>query len=95
MWNLFYFGGRKVNLNRISKKLQRAILQTGLIIKYSQRQFYSAEQNRLINIYILSTPVLGRDRHGEWKEKVLELIRTTSQLEMVNCLKDIWDEVKP
>nr|DAH83947.1 MAG TPA: hypothetical protein [Caudoviricetes sp.] len=91
----FYFGGRKVNLNGISKKLQRAILQTGLIIKYSQRQFYSAEQNRLINIYILSTPALGRDRHGEWKEKDLELIRTTSQLEIVNCLKEIWDEVKP
>ena len=49
----------------------------------------SAEQNRLINIYILSTPILGRDRHGEWKEKDLELIRTTSQLEIVNCLKDI------
>ena len=91
----FYFGGRKVNLNGISKKLQRAILQTGLIIKDSQRQFYSAEQNRLINIYILSTPALGRDRHGEWKEKDLELIRTTSQLEIVNCLKEIWDEVKP
>ncbi len=60
-------------------------MQTGLIIKYSQRQFYSAEQNRLINIYILSTPALGRDRHGEWKEKDLELIRTTSQLEIVNC----------
>lgn len=93
---IFFLIGRdrKVNLNGISKKLQRAILQTGLIIKYSQRQFYSAEQNRLINIYILSTPALGRDRHGEWKEKDLELIRTTSQLEIVNCLKDIWDEVK-
>ena len=84
-----------MNLNGISKKLQRAILQTGLIIKYSQRQFYSAEQNRLINIYILSTPALGRDRHGEWKEKDMELIRTSSQIEIVNYLVDIWNEVKP
>lgn len=84
-----------VNLNGISKKLQRAILQTGLIIKYSQKQFYSAEQNRLINIYILSTPVMGRDRHGEWKDKDMELIRTSSQIEIVNYLVDIWNEVKP
>lgn len=95
MESFFDWEGKRVNLNGISKKLQRAILQTGLIIKYSQKQFYSAEQNRLINIYILSTPIMGRDRYGEWKEKDLELIRTTSQLEIVNCLKDIWDEVKP
>ena len=61
-----------MNLNGISKKLQRAILQTGLIIKFSSRQFYSQEQKRLINMYSVSTPVMGRNKYGDWKEKDLE-----------------------
>ena len=50
------------------------------------------------NVYTTEVNVTVTDRvktDGEWKEKDLELIRTTSQLEIVNCLKDIWDEVKP
>ncbi len=38
-----------MNLNGISKKLQRAIIQTGLIVKVGTTQFYSNEQKRLIN----------------------------------------------
>ena len=84
-----------MNLNGISKKLQRAILQTGLIIKFSSRQFYSPEQKRLINIYSISTPAMERNKHGDWKERDLEILRTSSQLEIVNCLNDIWKAVKP
>lgn len=48
------------NLNSIAKKLQKAILQKGLVIKMGTSQFYSIEQNRLITMYILSTRVLER-----------------------------------
>lgn len=46
------------NLNSIAKKLQKAILQKGLVIKMGTSQFYSVEQNRLITMHILSTRVL-------------------------------------
>lgn len=82
------------NLNRIAKKLQKAILQKGLVIKMWTSQFYSAEQNRLITMYILSTRVLERKKNGEWKYYDYELIRTASQIEIVNCLNDIWRAVK-
>ena len=82
------------NLNSIAKKLQKAILQKGLVVKMGTSQFYSVEQNRLITMYILSTRVLERKKNGEWKYYEYEIIRTTSQIEIVNCLNDIWRAVK-
>lgn len=83
-----------MNLNAIMRKLQRAILQKGLVVKIGSTQFYSAEQNRMITIYILSTRVTYRNTHGEWKEKDYEILRSASQIEIVNCLNDIWQAVK-
>lgn len=71
------------NLNSIAKKLQKAILQKGLVIKMGTSQFYSVEQNRLITMYILSTRVLERKKNGEWKYYEYEIIRTASQIEIV------------
>ena len=82
------------NLNGIAKKLQKAILQKGLVIKMGTSQFYSVEQNRLITMHILSTIVLERKKNGEWKYYDYEIIRTASQIEIVNCLNDIWRAVK-
>ena len=82
------------NLNSIAKKLQKAILQKGLVIKMGTSQFYSAEQNRLITMYILSTRVLERKKNGEWKYYNYDILRTASQIEIVNCLNDIWRAVK-
>lgn len=83
-----------MNLNAIMRKLQRAILQKGLVIKIGSTQFYSAEQNRMITIHILSTRTTYRNKYGKWKEKDYEIIRTASQVEIVNCLSDIWKAVK-
>ncbi len=83
-----------MNLNGIAKKLQRAILQKELVVKMGTSQFYSVEQNRLITMYILSTRVLERKKNGEWKYYDYEILRTASQLEIVNCLNDIWRAVK-
>lgn len=83
-----------MNLNSIMRKLQRAILQKGLVVKIGSTQFYSAEQNRMITIHILSTRVTYRNTHGEWKERDYEILRSASQIEIVNCLNDIWQEVR-
>ena len=82
------------NLNSIAKKLQKAILQKGLVIKMGTSQFYSPEQNRLITMYSLSTRVLERRKNGKWKYYDYDILRTASQIEVVNCLNDIWRAVK-
>ena len=83
-----------MNLNAIMRKLQRAILQKGLVIKIGSTQFYSKEQNRMITIHILSTRITYRNTHEEWKEKDYEILRSASQIEIVNCLNDIWQAVR-
>lgn len=79
------------NLNGIMKKLQRAILSTGLIIKIGSSQFYSADQNRMITMWTVSTPTLERTRNG-WKVRDMEIIRTASQVDVVMTLKEIWEQ---
>ena len=49
-----------MNCNAVMKKLQRAILSTGLVIKISTSQFYSEEQDRLLR---LPAPFLPHDGH--------------------------------
>lgn len=82
------------NLKAITKKLQKAILQTGLVIKMGSTQFYSQEQQRMITIYILSTTIIQRNQSGEWTDKNYEILRSASDVEIVRCLSDIWQQVK-
>lgn len=82
------------NLNGIIKKLQRAILTRHLIVKMSTSQFYSADQNRMITMYALTTPVHQMNHNGEWVVKDYQILRTASVVEVVNCLKDIWEAVQ-
>lgn len=83
-----------MNLNSIMRKLQRAILQRNLVIKIGTTQFYSPEQKRMITMYILSTRITYRNTNGDWKERDYEILRTASQIEIVNCLNDIWQAVR-
>lgn len=83
-----------MKLGQIMRKLQKAILQKGLVIKVGTTQFYSTEQNRMITIYILSTRVLQKTQNDEWKEKDYEILQSASQIEIVNCLNDIWQAVR-
>ena len=82
-----------MNLNSIMRKLQRAILQKGLVIKIGSTQFYSAEQGRMITMWILSTPTLQNGRNG-WRMRDYEILKTASAVEAVKCLAEIWEEVK-
>ena len=83
-----------MNFGKIISKLQRAILQRGIVIKIGTTQFYSKEQNRMITIHILSTRITYQNTNGEWKEKDYEILRSSSQIEIINCLNDIWQEVR-
>ena len=82
-----------MNLNATMKKLQRAILSTGLVIKIGTSQFYSPEQERMINIWILSTPTLQNRRNG-WRMRDYEVLRTASAVEAVKCMADVWEQMK-
>lgn len=82
-----------MNLNTTTKKLQRAILSTGLVIKIGTSQFYSPEQGRMITMWILSTPTLQNGRNG-WRMRDYEILRSASAAEVVKCLADMWEQTK-
>ena len=69
------------DMSKLMYKLQTALKQKGYIIYINTQQFYSEEQDRLIKVYIL--------KHGKD-----ELLRTASQIKVVNKLNEIWQEVK-
>jgi len=82
-----------MNINATIKKLQTAILQTGLAVSISRTQFYSAEQQRFIPIITLSTKVLAQNKKGEWKERDYTILRTSSQTEILLCMVEIYKVV--
>lgn len=69
------------DMSKIMYKLQTALKQKGYIIYINTQQFYSVEQDRLIKIYIL-------------KQGKAELLRTASQIQVINKLNEIWQEVR-
>lgn len=82
-----------MNLNLTLKKLQRAILSTGLVVKIGTSQFYSPEQERMITMWVLSTPTLQETRNG-WRMRDYEILRSASAVEVVKCLADVWEQTK-
>ena len=69
------------DMSKLMYKLQTALKQKGYILYINTQQFYSEEQDRLIKIYIL--------KHGKD-----ELLKTASQIKVINKLNEIWQEVK-
>ena len=69
------------DMSKLMYKLQTALKQKGYIIYINTQQFYSEEQDRLIKVYIL--------KHGKD-----ELLKTASQIKVVEALNEIWQEVK-
>lgn len=83
-----------MNINSKMKKLQMAILQSGLAISINRSQFYSVEQNRFIPMVSLSTKVFHYcEKLGEWKDQTFEIIRTSSQVDALMCLLEIYKAV--
>ena len=83
-----------MNKNGTMKKLQTAILQQGIPITISRSQFYSAEQNRFVPILTLSMKVSALTKIGIWKDINYEIIRTSSQVDALLCLVDIYKAVR-
>ena len=89
-----YVGCFILNLRGKMKKLQTAIIQTGLVIKINQNQFYSAEQNRMITFFCVYTPVTYySERKKSWKTKDYEILKTCSMIDVILCLLDIYKAV--
>ena len=80
-------------LNRTAKKLQKAILHKGLVIKMATTQFYSEDQKRLITVFAISTPTLQQNKNGSWKLRDYEILRSASNIDIVLCLADIYKAV--
>ena len=90
----FYRKGDFVKLDGIIKKLQRAIISKGLIVKIKNDQFWSEEQKRLITVKQVCILVSYCNKNGEWKMKDYEILKTCSLLEVCECLKDIWVAIR-
>lgn len=88
-WGIF------MNLKGKMKKLQTAIIKTGFIVKINTNQFYSADQNRVINCYSITTPVeYFSEKAKAWKTRDYEILKTCSMPEVIFCLLDIYKAVR-
>lgn len=84
-----------MNLKGKIKKLQTAIIKQGLIIKINQSQFFSKEQNRMITLYCIVTPVTYySERQSCWKDMDYEILKTCSVVDVIYCLRDIYEAVR-
>lgn len=84
-----------MNLKGKMKKLQTAIVKTGLVIKINSYQFYSDDQKRMITSYSICTPITYfSERYQEWKTMDYEILKTCSMPEIIFCLLDIYKAVK-
>ena len=90
----FFGGGSRMNANKTIQKLQMAILQQGLAVTVSRRQFFSTKTQHFITITALNIKVLHFfKKKGEWKEQNYEIMSSASQLEIIECLLEIYKAV--
>ncbi len=83
-----------MNLKGRMKKLQTAIVKTGLVIKINTNQFYSDDQKRMITSYRICTPITYfSKRYQEWKTTDYEILKSCSMIDIVFCLLDIYKAV--
>lgn len=71
-------------------KLQTALNRKGCKILYSTSQFYSIKADRPVTMYTIKRAVWDEIKGKTTSEKLFE---STSQIQIVLFLKDLWDEV--
>ena len=71
-------------------KLQTALNGKGYNILYSTSQFYSVKQDRPITTYQVRQAIVDEETK---KSKSVELFKSTSQLQILLFLRDLWYEV--
>lgn len=69
------------DMSKLMFKLQTALKQKGVIVCINTNQFYSKEQDRFIKMYTV-------------KHNNKEVIKTASQIKVINTLNEFWQEVK-
>lgn len=75
----------------IIKKLQAAINHKfNEQLLYERRQFYSNEQNRPINVYVIKKTVYNSKRG---RNDSIELFKASSQIQIILFLRDYWYEL--
>lgn len=67
--------------------LQKALNLRGMRIMYSTSQFYSEQQDRPVTIYHIKQAVYDS---GKQKFVNQELFNSTSQIQIVLFLRDLW-----
>ena len=72
------------------RKLQTALNTKGMKILYSTTQFYSEDQDRPVTMYIIKRAVYDVEKG---KNINIELFKSTSQIQIVLFLRDMWYEV--
>lgn len=78
------------NLQNI-QKLQQALNSKGCRILYSSSQFWSDEMQRPIKLYKIEQAAPKEE--GEKRSKKIKLFETTSQIQVVLYLRDMWNEI--
>ena len=68
-------------------RLQTALNRKGMKIMYSTSQFYSDKQDRPVTIYHIKQAVYDE---GKGKHTNQELFQSTSQIQIVLFLRDLW-----
>lgn len=80
----------KDNRNTI-KKLQMAINKKfGEQLLYERRQFYSKQQERPVNMYVVKKMAFNEIKNSV---ETIELFKTTSQIRLILYLRDYWYEL--
>ena len=69
------------DMSKLIYKLQTALKQKGVLVYSNTNQFYSEEQDRFIKMYTIN--------HNK-----KTLIKTASQIQIINKLNELWQEVK-
>lgn len=78
------------NRNTI-KKLQMAInTKFGEQLLYERRQFYSHQQQRPINLYVIKKTMFNPTKNVV---ETIELFKTSSQIRVILYLRDYWYEL--
>lgn len=82
------------NLRNKMKKLQTALLKSGVIIKINQNQFYSEDQKRMITQYRLMKPEREwSDKKQAYVIKDKEILKSCSVVEVINYLLQEYRQV--
>ena len=71
-------------------KLQQALNSKGCKLLYSTSQFWSNEENRPIKMYKIEQAIMDEETG---KSKKVKLFETSSQIQIVLFLRDMWNEI--